>query len=90
MGRTNNPTRGTWNIMDKLRVVEVMPEGIRLLGQTDAGAREEGFFDRRTGHGMITWYRTDGKRTYTGHAGQGAKLWKQFIYECEPSKPAKF
>jgi hypothetical protein len=72
--------------VDNLRVVEVTPEGITLRGKTKAAASEEGFFDRRTGHGMIRWYRADS----TDHGSQGEKLWKQFILECQPSKPAKF
>jgi hypothetical protein len=39
-----------------LHVVEVTPEGITLRGQSCCGS-EKGFFDRRTGHGTITWYR---------------------------------
>jgi hypothetical protein len=71
--------------VDNLRVVEVTPEGITLRGKTKAGASEEGFFDRRTGHGMIRLYRAG----YTDNGRQG-ETWKQFILECEPSKSAKF
>jgi hypothetical protein len=64
--------------VDKLRVVEVTPNGITLRGTTDDGDEEQGFFDRRTGHGMITWHKP------------GNRLFRQFIMECEPSKPGKF
>jgi hypothetical protein len=34
-------------------VVKVTPEGIALRGKSDIGS-SNGFFDRRTGHGIIT------------------------------------
>jgi hypothetical protein len=78
--------------VDNLRVVEVTQEGITLRGKTNAGASEEGYFDRRTGHGEITWYKTnwvgEGKDAHIGNPAE--KVFKQFIYECKPSPPAKF
>jgi hypothetical protein len=76
--------------VDHLRVVEVTQEGITLRDETDAGASEEGYFDRRTGHGKITWYRADGKGATSFGGKPGERIFKQFIYECKPSPRALF
>jgi hypothetical protein len=72
-----------------LHVVEVTPEGITLRGQSCCGS-EKGFFDRRTGHGKITSYRSDGKGENDLGGEPGETVWKQYIFECKPSPPAKF
>jgi hypothetical protein len=44
----------------KMYVVKVTPEGITLQGKSDIGS-SKGFFDRRTGHGIITEFKKYGK-----------------------------
>jgi hypothetical protein len=79
------PDGNSYFAVDSLRVVQATPEAITLRGEKDGGKRE-GTLDRRTGHGMITWYLQDILTKTKGVR----EVFKQFIFECKPSKPAKF
>jgi hypothetical protein len=86
-----------WSI-GHMRVVEATPEAITLGGLAwDGDERSTGLFNRRTGYGDIRYYnhverdpKTD-KYVRTFNRTKGVEgITKQFIFQCEPSKPAKF
>lgn len=70
-------------------IVKVTPEGITLQGKSDIGS-SKGFFDRRTGHGIITEFKKYGKGDLALGGEPGETVHKQWIFECKPSAPAKF
>jgi hypothetical protein len=75
--------------VDGLQVVKVTPEGITLHGKSNIGS-SRGFFDRHTGHGIITEFQKYGKGEFALGGEPGETVFKQWIFECEPSAPAKF
>jgi hypothetical protein len=62
-----------------MRVVEATPEAITLGGHAWHEKRATGMFNRRTGYGEIRYY--DKSDVVPS---------KQFLFQCNPSKPAKF
>jgi hypothetical protein len=72
-----------------MKVVKVTPEGITLQGKSDIGS-SKGFFDRRTGHGIITEFKKYGKGDLALGGQPGETVHQQWIFECKPSAPAKF
>jgi hypothetical protein len=73
----------------RMYVVKVTPEGITLQGKSDIGS-SKGFFDRRTGHGIITEFKKYGKGDLALGGEPGETVHEQWIFECKPSAPAKF
>jgi hypothetical protein len=63
-------------------VTEATANVIRIAGQNGPNPID-GFFDRGTGHGEITWYQP-------GEKPGSARVHKMFLLQCEPSKAAKF
>jgi hypothetical protein len=83
------PDGSSLDAVDQLHVVKVIPEVITLHGQSSYGSRA-GFFDRRTGHGEITWYQKYGKGEFWIGGEPDETVAKQWLFECKPSAPAKF
>ena len=74
---------------EDLRVAEVTPEHVTLRGNGDIGSAY-GFFDRRSGYGIITQYKKYGAGERWIEGKPGETVHKQWILQCEPSAPAKF
>jgi hypothetical protein len=73
-------------------VSEVTAEIIVINGGvTPIGPLQMGLVDRRTGHAGLSEYNLDIPPGNKGEwEGVRKKLWKEYTFECEPSKPAKF
>jgi hypothetical protein len=82
---------GNWAV-EGLRVVGATPEAFTLGGRPPGHEKGIGIFDRRTGHGEVMYYDHIDPNTFkTTHDGSGVMaVTKQFIYECEASRPGKF
>jgi hypothetical protein len=72
-------------------IYEVTPEAIFIESQpTPIGPMMQGLVDRRTGHAELSEYHFDVPPNNKGWEGTTRYQWKQFAWEYEPSKPAKF
>ena len=73
-------------------VAEVTDEIIVIKGSvTSIGSLQIGSVDRRTGHADLSDYSLVVPPNNNGKwENVTKKIWKQYTFECEPSKPAKF